>query len=75
VDFVRIEGVDADAQACPDQLSHHVRKVGERHARSAADVDDVGAASRKYSADLRMAVRVIFGALLISARISMSHVP
>jgi hypothetical protein len=32
-------------------------------------------ALRKYSADSRTAARVVVGALLISARISISHAP
>ena len=43
-DLGRLEAVDADPHPRAAELPHDVTQRGERHARRAADVDDVGAA-------------------------------
>jgi hypothetical protein len=40
-DLSRIEGVDADTEALRDERGHDIAERGKRHARGAADVDDV----------------------------------
>ena len=54
---------------------HHVGQRGKRQARCAANVDDVGTSRTEVLACRRMASLVSRGALLISARISISHAP
>ena len=56
----------------PDQLADDVAERRERQARRAADVDDVGAGCAERLGRRAHVAPVIFGALLISARISMS---
>ena len=75
-DLRRVEGVDADAHARAGQLPNDVAERGKRQTRRAADVDDVGTGGAERLGRLReCASRVRRGALLISARISMSHAP